>query len=344
MIHTLKLRNFRNFSQKEIVFEKNNFIYGENGIWKTNILEALSIFWTPLIDLDMWVLLKKGEQHLYIEIRLDNGKCATFSYDKETNKKKYTLNSKSTTKKKIQEFLPKTISFHPLGMNMMYLWPSKRREFIDHALGTVFPVYETTLRKYKKVVTSRNKVLKNISEGKSNIQELDFWNTAFIDLACDIYAYREKFISFIEPRCPEMKKYFGTKVENIQFIYHTKTLRNNVRESMILYLKKNQERDMFLKKTHIWRHVDDFDILLDDISITDFASRGEIKSTIIDLKFIEADFQKDILGLQPLFLIDDLMSELDEAHKDMIFEKIGDSQTVITSIQDLGYTGKNIKI
>lgn len=342
MIQQIKLQNFRNFSNKTLDFESKNFIYWENGIGKTNILEALSIFDTPLVDLDFSLLIKRWADIMYLELILTNGKKVALSYEATTKKKKYLVNWLSTTKKKLQEIVPKMVSFHPLGMNIMYLGPSKRRDFLDQVLAHSFRDYGKTLKEYKKIVISRNKVLKNISEGKSSLEELDFWNHAFIETSCKIYDYRKKLIRFIQSRIQELKKYFWEKVSNIEFVYTSKVQSSNIRESIIQYLEKNIQRDILLRKTTIWPHVDDFNILLDGSGLVDFASRWEVKSSIIDLKFIEADFRKIHTNKQPLFLIDDLMSELDEKHKNMIFENISDSQTFITSITELSYNWNNI--
>jgi recombinational DNA repair ATPase RecF len=75
-------------------------------------------------------------------------------------------------------------------MNMMYLSPSLRRDFLDEILLKTFLEYKNLLNDYKKILISRNKVLKNIKEQKSNIDELEFWNNKFINIATIIYNYR----------------------------------------------------------------------------------------------------------------------------------------------------------
>jgi len=319
-----------------------NFISWENGQGKTNILEAVSIFFNSILDIDFSLLIKKWEDFLYIEILLDDGKKIAISYEKETNKKKYIINWKNTTKKKIREIIPSIISFHPLVMNLMYLWPSKRRLFLDQILGNTFEQYGKILKKYKKIITSRNKVLKNISEWKSDRNEILFWNEQFLETACLIYRYREWLINFFENHINNLDIYMSGKIQNIIFSYITKIDRNSPKKSLQKYLKNNLERDILLRKTFIWPHIDDFNILLDGVNLIDFASRWEVKSIIIALKFIEAKFIKQYTEKESIFLIDDLLSELDENHKNMIFNNLWKSQTIITSIKKLDYKGEKI--
>jgi len=72
----------------------------------------------------------------------------------------------------------------------MYLSPSLRRDFLDEILLKTFPDYKKILNNYKKILISRNKILKNIRENKSEISELDFWDSKFIILATIIYNYK----------------------------------------------------------------------------------------------------------------------------------------------------------
>jgi DNA replication and repair protein RecF len=75
-------------------------------------------------------------------------------------------------------------------MNMMYLSPSLRRDFLDEILSKTFENYRTLLSEYKKILISRNKLLKNIRENKSSKSEIKFWDKKFVLKASHIYNYR----------------------------------------------------------------------------------------------------------------------------------------------------------
>ncbi len=345
MIEKLRLNNFRNFPEREFLFETKNYISWKNGAGKTNILEALSLFSEPLVDIDYSSLVTQNEWNLYIELTLSGGMVLGISYQKESKQKKYFINGKPTTKKKLKSIAPSIVSFHPLGMNVMYLGPSKRRELLDSILSESFSEYDSILKAYKKILGSRNKLLKNISEGKSQASEIDFWDTQFLASAIQIYDYRKMLIDFLNSKIETLLPYFSGKITNIKLNYITKVDLQNPWRDIREYLKKNLQRDILLKKTHIGPHIDDFEIVLDDThSLIDFASRWEVKSVVIGIKFLESDFRKNTTHKTPVFLIDDLLSELDEKHKDMIFKNTWNSQIFITSIQSLSYEWNMIKI
>jgi DNA replication and repair protein RecF len=92
-----------------------------------------------------------------------------------------------------------------------------------------------------------------------------------------------------------------------------------------------------LQKTHIWPHIDDFEIKVDDINVVEYASRWEVKSIMIYLKFLEGTFIEEKTWKKPILLIDDLISELDESHKNLILKKIKSYQSFISSIYKVSW-------
>ena len=341
MIKKLKLVNFRNFDNLILDnLNKQNFIIWENWKWKTNILEAISLIWNNSICwLSLNELIKKWENYFFIEYHNEFWDKIWFSYSKEqkenekiVTQKKYIVNNKSVTKKKFLEYWYKTVIFSPIIMNMMYLWPSLRRDFLDNILKSSFEEYENILNDYKKILKSRNKLLQNIEKQKSQIDELDFWNTKFIEKASIIYKYRFKIINFLKESILYTKEYFENKVENIELIYKTKIKEENIEKQIKEYLEKNIKRDIILWKTPIWPHIDDFEIILDWFSLTHFASRWETKSIIIWLKLLEWIFIEKMTNKKAILIIDDLLSELDNKHKDLLLKKIEYYQSFISSI------------
>lgn len=337
MIKELKLVDFRNFESKKIQdFWEKNFIIWENGKWKTNILEALSLLWNNSIgNISIENLVQKNKKTFYIEYLDDQVGSVGISFDWEKKKKNYRINNKNVSKKKFLEATYKCVIFSPQEMNLMYLSPSLRREFLDKILINSYPEYSDLLKEYKKIVTSRNKFLKSIAEWKSRTEDLTFWNEKFISLAEKIYDYRFPLVNYFSSHVHTAQEYFSWKIENVEFQYISKVHQKNISQDIKEYLDKNISRDIILWKTAIWPHVDDFNILVDGVNITQYASRWETKSVIIWLKMLETVYVEKRDNKKPILLIDDLMSELDESHKKMLTKKIKYYQTFISSINIL---------
>jgi len=335
MIQKLKLKNFRNFDLAEFLFcDEKNFIIWENWKWKTNILEALSLLSADKLNkIDFKNLVWENWDTFFIELTKTSWDVISISFNKEENKKIYILNWKKTTKSKIKSITTKSVNFSPITMNMMYLSPSLRREFLDWILLNTFDKYSIALKEYKNILNSRNKTLKAIKDLKISESELDFWDNKFIYISKIIYNYRFWLEKYLKENISEAKKYFFWKIENIDFVYKTKII-DDIENDIKEYLIKNRQRDIILSSTSIGPHIDDFDILLDWKSLIEFASRWETKSIIIQLKFLEIKFIEKYANTKPILLIDDFLSELDEKHKNLILDELNWYQTFITSIKN----------
>lgn len=334
MFKSLKLRNFRNFENKDFFFGgEKNFILWNNWVWKTNILEAISlIYGRNILNNEISNLIKKDQNYAYIEIEKDDQKFS-ISFDMLTNSKNLLVNWKKTTKKKFDELLEKVIIFKPMDMNMMYLSPSFRRDFIDDILSNSFTQYNKINKDYKNILRNRNKLLKNIREWKTTKKDLVFWDEALIKSASLIYSYRNKLNTFFSEKIKIIEELLNLKENNIKYEYITKVDLNNIESSIRDYLNKNIDRDIIIWNTHIWPHLDDFGIIIDSFPLINFASRGETKSAILWLKIIEAKFIEENTNKETIFLIDDLFSELDEIHEELLLNEIYNKQVIITSIK-----------
>ena len=334
MIKKLKLINFRNFSKLEIFsLNMQNFIIWENWKWKTNILEALSLITNnSLLWINLNQLIKLWENFFFIEYEKENNDKLSFSYSKKEKKKTFILNNNKITNKKFIEITNKSVIFSPISMNIFYLQPSLRRDFLDNLLKNSFSKYNQLLILYKKIIKNRNTVLKNIYKWKCNKKEILIWDNSFVDIASKIYKYRFKITDFLQESMSSTSEYFNKKIVNVKLKYISKVSSKNIKNDLIKYITINKNRDIIMQKTTIWPHIDDFDIFVDWIKLINFASRWETKSIIIWLKLLEGLFIEKMTGKKPILLIDDLLSELDEKHKNMILNKIKYYQIFISSI------------
>ena len=343
MIQKIFLHDFRNFSDREISFlDGKNIIIADNGKWKSNILEALSLAYNPMVESDPEYLTQKWKPGFFIRYTQSNWELS-ISYEKEGKKKKYMIGKKSTVKKKVSENYPHIISFHPIKMNLMYLWPTQRRDFLDEILSQTFPEYKKILLWYKKVLRGRNAILKRISEWKSQEPELSFWDEKYILWSLLIYEYKTKLIEHFKDNIQQLERYFFWKVEKVEFRYISKTDLTHAEKYLRKYIKDNREKEILLRKTLRGPHLDDFDIYLDGIPLIHFASRWEVKSSLLGMMFLETEFitkhwkQKDVL-----FIIDDILSELDTKHQDILWKYIWNRQSIITSIDDVSFDAHKI--
>lgn len=339
MLINLKIQNFRNiktFSYNDFWFK--NHIFWINWIWKTNLLYAIFIIFQNKIDFDYKDLVSYWEKDFFLEAIFFNNwfeNKITYHYDILTNKKTIFLNWKKTTKKILNQNIVHTSFFSPLSMNIFYLWPKYRRNFLDNTLIYSYEDYKNIYSKYEDILKNRNKLLKNISEWKSKKDEMFFFDELFLEYSEKIYLYKLEYIQYLKTKINDIKKYIHKEYFKIDFVYKTKIDFNNIKKSIKEYNDKNFQRDIILWKTNIWPHLDDFDILINDKSILNFLSRWEVKVFILFLKFLEISYIKLKTNKNSIILIDDILSELDSNHLEKITNIFSDIQFVSSWINSI---------
>lgn len=335
MIQSLQIRNFKNFTTQSFEFSPHiTLVYGDNGKWKSSLLDALSYLGNIQSKTKAEILVHKWESSFFLHAVWDEWDIKS-SYDATEKKKAFLRNNKKTSQKKFFEASSKFCYFDPELMNLFVLGPSQRRDYINGVISNCFPGYQAILKHYNKILKSRNAVLKAISEGNAQEKEIDYWDESFSEAATEVYRYRFLFVDFFTTDNTSLQKCVWEKYADIKLQYISKIDFTNPKITIKKYLEENRQRDIIIQKTHIWPHRDDFTILVEWSPIQEFASRGEIKSIILGLKYIEAQFIEKHRQEKAIFLIDDFSSELDESHQKNILEVLSEYQIILTNIHKI---------
>lgn len=327
----LSLFNFRNFSSKKLIFDKNlTVIIGPNGSGKSNILEAMSLLSgiRPLhvqSDID---LVKFGKSEAAIQGKVSDGqdtKMLIINFqivDQDYVKKSYLIGA---FKKRLADFanIISIIVFHPQDLELVSGSPSLRRHHLDSLLSAIDRVYWRNLASYNKIIVRRNKVLARILEGKSKKAELDFWDERLVEHGKYISGKREdffEFLNFIERSMPLVgQQKLGWELKQ-----------STISQEKLL---KNRERDITAGITLSGPHRDDFKFLRAGRDLSFFGSRGETRMAVLALKLAELEYVRVKNLTMPILALDDIFSELDWEHREAVIEAVGKQQTIITAAE-----------
>ncbi|MDD2487273.1 MAG: DNA replication and repair protein RecF [Candidatus Gracilibacteria bacterium] len=340
MLQTLRLFQFKNHSDISFDFEDINLIYGPNGSGKTNILESIYLLVNGKLPSNHNVsnLISTGKDNFLV----CGGSVSDFMHkelkmtgERESNKLNFIVNKTVFTKAKyLQSKNDIALFFSPMEVNIVYLGPTLRRDFLDEAISLAFTEFTKIRSDYIKILRNRNRLLKDISEGKAAKADLVFWDDSFIRSAANYYLYRKRFIDYVKSNMETFSRLLGSKYE-LEFFYESKVDLDDIGGSIRSYLSKNIDRDIILGHTYIGPHLDDFyfNVILHDekMKSQDYLSRGENKSLLIGLKFLEISFLESIHEKNIILLLDDIFSELDDVHVALVMEKCRNYQTFITS-------------
>ena len=337
-IKSLEINNFRNYVNQKIVFSREtNIIYGKNAQGKTNLLEAVSLFssgksFRRAQDRNM---IKDGEASSKINIEFDiNGveKDAEIIINRES--KKY-IKLCGAPLRKTSELLGqfKSVIFSPEEMSLITGAPELRRNFTDLVISSEKPVYYNILKRYYKILKQKNNLLKQNNASKE--KTLAVWNESLAQAGAKIMVYRKEFTDLINPYVNNTFEEITEGKENIKINYMPSVSSDSFEEStlcetLLNSMNKKMQAEIMLGAAVCGIHRDDYAFFINGKNAKNFSSQGQQRTAIIALKMAQAEIIKENCGEYPVFLLDDVMSELDFERRNYLSEKIKDKQVIIT--------------
>lgn len=330
IIKSIKLFNFRNHSIYSLTCkDETSLILGENGSGKTSVLEAIYILTRGksfrATDPE---IIKRGTEFYRIEIEFMSGETSIATYD--GNNKTYLIMDKKSRRLPKKHKYP-VVLFQPSDLNLISHSPSRRRDYFDRIFSQFDEKYSEALLKYEKSLKQRNELLKNEHLTKEAIFS---WNILLAKYGTDLFTYRTKFIQEINSHLTTIYRSIAENNDSIEIIYKTDIVAADD-DKYLQTLEQNFQKDVYLGHTSFGVHRDDYIFKFNGKPADGSASRGESRSIILALKFIEAELIYQKLAKKPIILLDDVFSELDESRRKCLVKNFKDNQVIITSVEDI---------
>lgn len=330
IVSRLGFDRFRNLKKGEIFFcDGINVIYGENAQGKTNILEAIWLFSgarsfrgakeselvsydSDFAELKMSFFAEKREQTAFI--RLGEAKDAELNGVKKGTPSKF-------------GGIIRSVIFSPDHLSLIKDGPSERRAFIDMAISQLNPAYTALISKYNRAVTQRNSVLKDVRFHSGLDEILNAYEQQIAVTGMKIIRYRKRYLELINNFAPDIYSGLSRGRERVDIRYAGGA---DSEDELIKMLYSARNDDIMSGVTSVGPHRDDIDITINGRSARRFGSQGQQRSCVLTLKLCEASILYENGGEQPIILLDDVMSELDEQRQDYVLNHIGSRQVFIT--------------
>ncbi len=328
IIKTINLTNFRNHETYHLECKPDTtLILGENGSGKTSVLEAIYILTRGksfrATDPD---ILKRGTDFYRIEIIYDNGEKTVASFDGE--KKTFQIVDKKARRLPKKNKYPITL-FLPSDLNIISGSPSRHRDYFDRIFSGFNEDYSEALSRYEKALKQRNELLKNEFVTSTSLFS---WNLLLAKYGTKLYKYRKQFTEEINKELNNIYHSIAENEDKVELFYKSEA--DNMNENTYLKaLEEKMDRDMKMEHTTFGVHKDDFIFVFNNCEADGSASRGETRSIILALKFIEAALIYQKTNQKPIVLLDDVFSELDETRRKCLIKNFKDHQVIITSVE-----------
>jgi DNA replication and repair protein RecF len=344
----VEIRNFRNSSHAEVEFTEGvNVLLGSNAQGKTNLLEAVYLACTSksFRASNDSQLIKFGEGSAMISVDFTDTRKQNITFNYELGKRrKIEINKNKITKVADMIGRFKCVLFCPEHLTLIKGAPSVRRDFLDFAISQLRPMYIVSLQKYERILKVRNTLLKNALDDRETYEKtIEFWNEQLCHEAAIISRMRESYVKQVEAFMTEcfieMSKRTGRENEVPRLIYRGSCPQDSyedltvTRDNYMKLLHQRPEREIFAGTSLYGVHRDDVEIMLGDKSAKDFASQGQQRSLALCLKLAEGEIVKKDSGEYPVFLLDDVLSELDEGRRKYLIDEIKNKQVIMTSCE-----------
>ncbi|MBS9766511.1 MAG: DNA replication/repair protein RecF [Flavobacteriaceae bacterium] len=314
-LQELTLVNFKNFEQQSFSFDcKINCFTGNNGVGKTNILDAIhhlsytKSYFNPIASQSI-----RHEQDFFMvegNFLIDNEVNTVTCSLKKGHKKVIKKNGKAYEKFSEHIGLLPLVIISPADRDLIIEGSSIRRKFIDEVISQSNKTYLQQLINYQKVLSQRNSLLKYFAVNHT-FDELNIsvYNEQLQQFGVEIFEQRKEFLKELIPVFQQRYQEISNQKEEVSIDYKSHLENNNLK----VLLEESIKKDLLVQYTTCGVHKDDLVFTINGYPVKKFGSQGQQKSFLIALKLAQFDVIQQRIKTPPLLLLDDIFDKLDDS-------------------------------
>lgn len=335
----LKFTNFKNYEEGDISFSpKINCFIGNNGVGKTNILDAIyylsfcKSYFNPIDSQNIRHTQDFFAIHGYYEQKNgsnDKVQCVL----KPNKKKQFKLNEKEYDRLADHIGLFPLVMISPYDRDLINNHSDVRRKYLDGVISQFNGLYLTNLLNYNKSLQQRNALLKSFAENRNfDAELLEMWDHKLNDLGSQIFEVRAQFIEDFRPIFQKYFSFISDGKEEVGIQYNSQLHKSE----LSLLLKESLRKDQAIRYTSVGIHKDDLEFTISSYPIKKYGSQGQQKSFVIAIKLAQFEYMRQIKNQKPILLLDDIFDKLDSHRVEQIVKLVNEEefgQVFITDTQ-----------
>jgi DNA replication and repair protein RecF len=319
----LILTNFKNYELGELEFSpKINCFVGNNGVGKTNILDAihyLSLTKSFFYSIDN-ISIRHGEDYFIIQGTFDRDGEEDNIYCAFQKQKLMKRNGKEYQKLSDHVGRYPVVMISPADSTLVTEGSEERRKFLNKTISQYNAEYLDSVLRYGKALQQRNKLLKDIkSAGKFDSDILTIWDAQLVRYGAYIFNERNILVNELIPVFQEYYEMISNGREKVRLQYRSHLTEGNFKEALL----ESVDRDMFLEYTTVGVHKDDMLLEMNGFPVKSLGSQGQQKSFLAALKLAKFDYIKRKAGFTPILLLDDIFDKFDADRVEQIIKLVG---------------------
>jgi len=324
-LKNLSLTNFKNYELTELEFSpKINCFTGNNGVGKTNILDAihyLSLTKSFFNNIDS-ISIRHGDDYFIIQGTFERDGDEDRIYCAFQRQKQKLLKRNGKEYQKLSDHIGRypVVMISPADSALVTEGSDDRRRFMNKIISQYNTEYLDAALRYSKALQQRNKLLKDFrSSGKFDNDALSIWDAQLVRYGTYVYNEREVLINELIPVFQEYYSNISSGKEKVRLNYRSHLSEGNFLES----LNNSLTKDRYLEYTTVGIHKDDLLLEMDDYPVKSLGSQGQQKSYLVALKLAKFDYIKRKAGFSPILLLDDIFDKFDAERVEQIIRLVG---------------------
>lgn len=331
MISSIRLQNFRSYKDGSFEFDPGvNIVVGPNASGKTNLLEGVMVLARGSSfrarDSEL-VQFKKPWSRIDGNFQKSSRVVKIESIGDQASKS-FVIDDKPFKRLSLERTTP-VVLFEPNHLQLINRSPETRRDYFDELLERSLPHFKTLAASYRRTLAQRNALLKQHRTRAT--QQLFAWNIRLSELGSRIVEARQQLVDQINKDISKSYGKIAGKRTKVELKYDCHFPAANYASRMLSKLEKNIDLDFARGFTGSGPHREDILFYLNGQPANVSASRGEARSLLLALKIFELELIEKTRGSTPIFLLDDVFSELDGKRRRALVDSLSGRQTIITT-------------
>ena len=324
IINQLSLINFKNHSAQSFDFSPQiNCFVGNNGVGKTNILDALhylSVGKSFLGNSDL-NNIKSEEDFFVIESEIKNDDKEDIIKILLPRESKKLIKKNDKTYDRLADhigYLP-SVMISPYDSNLISDSGESRRKFLDAMISQTDSAYLFDLIQYQKTIQQRNALLKNFAKNRYfDKDSLEIYDDPISNFGTRIFEKRKEFVEKLNPIVQHYYDIISGGKEKVSVVYESHLAENTFQA----LLAESIDKDRALTYTSKGIHKDDLIFEMNGNAIKKIGSQGQQKSFLVALKLAQINRIKELTGKSPILLLDDIFDKLDDTRVSQLIELV----------------------
>ncbi len=338
------VRDFRNIEEADVSFTEGvNILSGQNAQGKTNLLEA--VFY-PSVGRSFRgahtpEMIRFGEAFAEISLDYRDTKRDQSLRVRIFRDRQRQIEKNGVRMDKLSDVVGsfRAVLFCPEHLSMIKDGPSERRSYLDMAISRMYPMYLHSLQQYSHILRQRNALLKSAYFDRSAFDAtVELWSAQLAREAAIISEARLRYIRRASGYISECFSEMTGEREVPTVVYDGSSSqeedsyldRKATEQTYFQLLMSSHDREIAAGATLWGIHKDDLDIRINGKSARIYGSQGQQRSLALSMKLAEGEICREEFKDYPVFLFDDVLSELDSVRQEYLIHRIRDKQVIIT--------------